>query len=125
MKKGFVAIILILCFLLQGCGQIAGANFLAAKGTVLYKKGRYQEAVVALKEAIKVRKSHGSAHYYLALSYAKMGKKKEAIRGLEDYLEYTKKPNVWLSPIDKGIIPKCEDLLRKLKTGSEASQKMS
>ena len=99
---------------IQGCGQIAGANFLAAKGTALYNAGRYEEAVEPLEGAIKVRAGHGKAHYYLALTYLKLGQKEKAVNLLKSYLVYVKKPNVWLGTYDKQAIPKCKSLLGQL-----------
>jgi tetratricopeptide (TPR) repeat protein len=52
----------------QDLGKIARANFSGSRGEALYNKGRYQEAIEQLQNAIKIRPEHGRANYYLALT---------------------------------------------------------
>ncbi len=106
---------LIACVVLvQGC-DIGGANFSAAKGKALYDVGRYEEAVQPLKKAIDIRPEHGRAHYYLALTYLKLGRKQEAVSLLGDYLQHIGKTDKYIGPLDREAIPKCEELLNQLK----------
>ena len=98
-------------FVLVGCDAIAKSNFKAAKGIALYNNGRYNEAVVPLKEAIQARAEHGKAHYYLALTYMKLGEKEKAISFLKSYLGQAAQTKTWLGSIDREYIAKCKELV--------------
>ena len=107
---------IVIAFMLsvQGCG-IAGANFSAAEGQALYDTGRHEEAVQPLEKAIKIRPEHGKAHYYLALTYLKLGKQQEATNLLDNYLQHISKTKNYIGPLDREAIPKCKELLDQLK----------
>ena len=99
----------------QDLGKIAEANFSAAKGQAFYDKERYEEAVEPLENAIKIRPEHARAHYYLCLTYIKLGKREKTIDLLESYLAYVEKTNEWLGSMDKEYIEKCKELLSRVK----------
>ena len=99
----------------QDLGKIAEANFSAAQGQALYDNGKYEEAVTPLESAIKIRPEHGRAHYYLALTYEKLGQRGKAIDFIESYLNYVKQTNEWLGSMDREYIDKCKELLDNLK----------
>jgi tetratricopeptide (TPR) repeat protein len=58
------------------------------KGTALWKKGEYEEAVTALKKAIETRKEHYDAYIVLAQVYKDMKQYKKGVRTLEEGLTY-------------------------------------
>lgn len=129
MKKRITVIIFMFCLLFsspivfaQDLGQIAKANFSAAKGESLYVAGRYDEAVSPLEDAINIRPEHGRAHYNLALTYAKLGQEDKAISLLDSYLNHISHTNEWLGSMDKEYIAKCKELLSKLKVKTETAQ---
>ncbi len=55
------------------------ANPIFEKGRMLFKEGRYHEAVVALKESILIDPKRAWAHYLLAWSYAKLDRDQKAV----------------------------------------------
>jgi tetratricopeptide (TPR) repeat protein len=54
-------------------------NHIFEKGRVLFKEGKYHEAVVALKESILIDPNRAWAHYLLAWSYVKLDRDQKAI----------------------------------------------
>jgi tetratricopeptide (TPR) repeat protein len=102
----------------QDFAGITKSNFATAKGVALYDNGRYKEAVVPFKKAIKIRPAHGRAHYYLALTYEKLKDIKKAIDLLSPYLDYVKQTKEWVGKSDKEYIVKCERLLNWLISSS-------
>ena len=89
---------------------------LATEGKVMYAEGRYAAAVEVLEEAVAARPTFGLATYYLALSYIRTGETDQAVALLSTYLERVKQPNVQLTQLDKGYIPKNKELLTYAKT---------
>lgn len=107
----------------QDMGKIAQANFSAAKGQAAYESGKYNEAVESLENAIKIRPEHARAHYYLALSYERLGKKDDAVKLLDSYLNYVQQTTEWPGSMDKEYIGKCKELSIQLKQVSEETAK--
>lgn len=101
----------------------AKSNFYVGRGQALYERGRYDEALVSLENAIKILPKHGRANYYLALTYEKLGKKDDAIKSLEAYFGKTQKKPFYFQNFkgkrygskNKEYIGKCKDLLSQLK----------
>ncbi len=58
------------------------------RGTALWKKGEYREAVASLQKAIETRKEHYDAYVVLAQVYKDMKQYKKAVRTLEEGLTY-------------------------------------
>jgi tetratricopeptide (TPR) repeat protein len=117
MNRKFISIVLMMVLIFsssavfsQDLGKIAASNLSAAKGESLFKANRYDEAVVPLENAIKIRPEHGRAHYYLALTYEKLGEKRKAISFLESYLAYISQTQEWVGDMDKEYIAKCKQL---------------
>jgi tetratricopeptide (TPR) repeat protein len=54
------------------------AGALAALGRIAFDEKHYPEAIERLRQAIAIDDTLGQAHYNLALSYARMGRKSEA-----------------------------------------------
>jgi tetratricopeptide (TPR) repeat protein len=65
----------------QNSGQLLTpqANHIFEKGHVLFKEGKYHEALVALKESILIDPNRAWAHYLLAWSYVKLDRDQKAI----------------------------------------------
>jgi tetratricopeptide (TPR) repeat protein len=55
------------------------ANHIFEKGRVLFKEGKYDEALVTLKESILIDANRAWAHYLLAWSYVKLDRDQEAV----------------------------------------------
>ena len=54
-------------------------NHIFEKGRVLFKEGKYHEALVALKESILIDPNRAWAHYLLAWSYVKLDRDQKAV----------------------------------------------
>jgi len=98
----------------QDLGKIAKSNFSAAKGEAAYNAGCYEEATNSLKEAIKIRPEHGRAHYYLALTYEKIGNRDNAVSLIESYLDYVSHSKAELTSMDSEYIVKSMELLGEI-----------
>jgi TonB family protein len=56
----------------------------AARGIELYEQGDFTEAVKALKQATKTRRTDATAWHFLALAYKQLGKEKDARKAMEN-----------------------------------------
>lgn len=69
----------------QEQSQSPSTSFMAevARGTELYRQGNYKEAAQAFKKAAGKKKDDPDAWHFLSLSYAKLGKSKDALKASE------------------------------------------
>ena len=124
-KAGIVLGILGILLNSMALVPIARANVVAAKGQVFYERARYDEAAVSLENAIKIKPEFGLVHYYLALTYVKLGRREKAMDLLQSYRSYGKKNERRLGIMDKEYLTKCEELLASLKESPSAQEESS
>src|SRR5574344_2967818 len=79
-----IAITFIICFVLQ-MGSCAFARNSAYVNNAIrkYKRGNYSGCLQDLQYYTKIHPSNPTAFYYLAMAYAKAGKKNEAIKSYQ------------------------------------------
>lgn len=66
-------------------GDLAEARARFQRGSDLYRRGRYREAVAEFEAAYRIR-PHGSIHYNVALCREKLGEWPQALRSYHEYL---------------------------------------
>lgn len=91
------------------------AGSLEAEGVYEYSRKAYKEAVSLLEEAIELRPTYGSAHYYLALSYVSLGRPQTAINLLNTYFDLMTPHVETASDQDVYYLTKCIELLEEIK----------
>jgi len=91
------------------------ASSLEAEGVYKYSRKAYKEAVSLLEEAIKLRPTYGSAHYYLALTYINLERRQTAINLLNTYLDQMTPLVETASDQDVYYLSKCIELLEEIK----------
>jgi hypothetical protein len=65
----------------------AAAKALTDKGTVLFVRGRFKDAVRKFRKALRADPGHALAHRGLGMAYLRLGKKRSATASLKRYLK--------------------------------------
>lgn len=91
------------------------ASSLEAEGVYKYSRKDYKDAVSLLEEAIKLRPTYGSAHYYLALSHINLERRQTAINLLNTYLDRMTPLVETATEQDVYYLSKCIELLEEIK----------
>lgn len=79
MFKKFFAIFIFMFFSINTAFSAVSNTDLVRSGIVKYKNKNFAGCISTMKDAIKNDPSNVTAHYYLAIAYARMGNKTEAI----------------------------------------------
>ena len=84
-EPGFLKIILV-CFLISGCGVSSKKENALDQGMLYLKNGKSPEAIRSFKKAIRLDPGFADAHYYLGLTYKDLGQTKLALDKFKDIL---------------------------------------
>jgi tetratricopeptide (TPR) repeat protein len=95
---------------LTACDNVWKSDRYTAKGVSFLEKRQYQEAEPAFKEAIRIRRENGSAHYYLALLYLATNRYEKAVSLMQFYIEYADRTRAWIGPRDDEYLAKIKAL---------------
>lgn len=96
--------------ILTGCDRVWKSDRYTSKGMSLLEQHQYQEAETAFKEAIRIRRENGSAHYYLALLYLATDRYGKAVSLMRFYIEYADRTRAWMGPQDDEFLAKIKAL---------------
>src|SRR5436309_9802125 len=83
MKFISVTSILLVVLLAASCGQEAKKRRYMTRGNQLFQQGKYSEAALAYRQAIRVDVGNGEAHYRLALADIKLQEFDRAVPALQ------------------------------------------